>query len=103
MPQPAIAQPGSCASTSRNALSPSLHQTECSSATARCSFGCTAAEQELANDTLPSFSAGSAATADVARTDKATAKTVRAAGCDMAAFLPDWWPVAHGMFVGLLL
>src|SRR5215211_3735774 len=70
MPQPAIAQPGSC--------------------------GCTAAEQELANDTLPSFSAGSAATADVARTDKATAKTVRAAGYDMAALLPDWWPVAHG-------
>src|SRR4029077_8440137 len=66
MPQPAIAQPGSSTSTSRNALSPSLHQNECSKATERCSRGCTASEQVFANDTAPSFSAGAAFTADAA-------------------------------------
>src|SRR5215212_4305486 len=103
MPQPAIAQPGSCASTSRNALSPSPHQNECSSATARCSFGCTAAEQELANDTLPSFSAGSATAAETATADSASDNAVRATRWDIAVLLPRRWPVAHETFAGLLL
>src|SRR5882672_9874865 len=91
MPQVAIAPPGSCASTSRNALSPSPHQNECSSATERCSCGWTAAEQELANDTVPSFSAESARAADTVRTVAATAAAIRAIECDIG-----YLPRVHG-------
>src|SRR5438874_11769563 len=73
MPHPAIAQVGSRCRTPRNASSPSLHQNECNSATARCRCGCTASLQELAKETLPSFSAGSAQVADGVATASATA------------------------------
>src|SRR6266404_2000510 len=78
MPQPAIAQLGSSTSTSRNALSPSLHQNECSNATARCSRGCAASEQVFANDTVPSFSAGAALAPDAARSPAVRVKPMRA-------------------------
>ena len=39
MPQVAMAQVGSSASTLRNAFSPAEYQNECSIATARCSSG----------------------------------------------------------------
>src|SRR6202050_5930476 len=55
MPQVAIAQLGSCASTSAKASSASFHQKECSSATARCNSGCAEAAHELSNETMPSF------------------------------------------------
>ena len=42
MPQVAMAQPGSLASTSRKVSSPALYQKECSIATPRDSSACTA-------------------------------------------------------------
>src|SRR6266446_8567665 len=78
IPQPAIAQLGSSTNTSRNALSPSLHQNECSKATERCSRGCTASEQVFANDTAPSFSAGAAFAPDAARNPAVRVKPMRA-------------------------
>src|ERR1044071_2145396 len=74
MPHPAMAQVGSRCRTSRNALSPSLHQNECRSATARCRGGCPVSLQEFAKETLPSFSAGSAHVADGVATASATAR-----------------------------
>lgn len=69
MPQVAMAQPGSRCRTSRNALSASSHQKECSRATARCSWGWTASAQELAKDTVPSFSPGAAMAVAAAQTE----------------------------------
>src|SRR5262249_55503783 len=67
IPQVAIAQFGSTSSTSRNAFSPSCHENECSSATARSKRGCTLASHEVGKTTLPScsgaFSCASAAAA----------------------------------------
>src|SRR5436190_17972116 len=77
MPQPAIAQLGSSTCTSRNAVSPSLHQNECSKATERCSHGCTASEQVFANDTAPSFSAGAAFAPDTAKNPAIDANPIR--------------------------
>src|SRR6266478_1770812 len=78
IPQPAIAQLGSSTNTSRNALSPSLHQNECSKATERCSRGCTASEQVFANDTAPSFSTGAALAPDAATNPATRVKPTRA-------------------------
>src|ERR1700730_1083418 len=78
MPHPAIAQLGSSTSTSRSALSPSLHQNECSNATELCSLGCTLSEQVFANDTAPSFSAGAALAPDAARNPAIRVKPTRA-------------------------
>src|ERR1044071_569565 len=83
MPHPAMAQVGSRCRTSRNALSPSLHQNECRSATARCRCGCTASLQELAKETLPSFSAGSAQVADGIATASASATASVATNLDI--------------------
>ncbi len=55
MPQLAIAQAGSFASTSRNVVSAAEYQNECSIATPRFSSTCTAGMQEFAKLTLPSF------------------------------------------------
>src|SRR3984893_427450 len=83
MPQVAIAQPGSCANTSRNALSPSLRQNEWSNATERCNCGWTAAEQELAKDTVPSLSAVSARAGEIVRAVTAAATAMRAIDLDI--------------------
>src|ERR1700730_10649552 len=77
MPQPAIAQLGSSTNTSRNALSPSLHQNECSNATERCSRGCPASEQVFAHDTAPGFSAGAAFATDTATNPAVRVKPMR--------------------------
>src|ERR1700730_13328177 len=78
MPQPAIAQLGSSTSTSRNALSPPLHQNERTKATERCSRGCPASEQVFANDTAPSFSAGAALASEAAKNPAIRVKPTRA-------------------------
>ena len=57
-PHFAIAHTGSCASTSRNAFSPSVNQKECKSATARLNFSCTAGWHDVWNSTSPSCSGG---------------------------------------------
>src|ERR1043165_1502830 len=56
MPQWAMAQPGAWGATSENASAAGMYVKECSSATARLKPACTFAEQELGNETAPSFS-----------------------------------------------
>src|SRR5881275_178732 len=55
-PQLAIAHFGSFSATCLNCLSASSYQKECSSATPRSNGFCTLAEQEVGNETVPSFS-----------------------------------------------
>ena len=54
MPQVAMAQSGSFASTSRNVFSAALYQNECSIATARSNCGWTFGSQLVGKETLPS-------------------------------------------------
>ena len=88
MPQVAMAHPGSCASTSRKALSPSANENECNSATARVNFACTAGWHDVGNDTSPSCSGGlpgeSPQAAVAAANEKQTIAAVRMVGCIMA-------------------
>src|SRR3989441_3710158 len=56
MPHVAMAQDGSCASTSPNAFSVSAYRNECSIATARWKRSCTAGLHEFWKSTLPSWS-----------------------------------------------
>ena len=77
MPHVAMAQDGSCASTSPNAFSVSAYRNECSIATARWKRSCTAGLHEFWKSTLPSWSLDCAwmsagttsirATSDIAR------------------------------------
>ena len=85
MPQYAMAQAGSFASTLRKACSPAPNQNECSIATALASSACTAGEHEFEKLTVPtlpwpawlSCSSWQNATAVVNRSAMTLAKIVR--------------------------
>src|SRR6266849_4343492 len=86
MPQAAMAQFGSRSSTSRNVFSPSCHQNECSSATARSKLGCAALAHELAKEILPSCSG--ALSADWPEAAPASERAASAAMIECGFFMP---------------